>query len=399
LTKVLFISGSIGMGHVTRDLAIAKEFRTLRPDAEIVWLAGEPAVTVLKKAGEKLLPEAGEYNKDTATAISSASGFDMNLAKHLMKSNKIWKAAYKQYEKVVRREKPDLVVGDETYEIATTYANGKYVNMPKTILIFDFIKSYPMNNNPMDMLVIWMVNRYWHKVIHLPPDKQGPIGFVGEPEDVPDEQLGIFMSNAKETTKNMVFLGDILTFDPKDYMDKQSAKARLGYGNEPLIIVSIGGTAIGRLLMELCINTYPLLKKDLPDLRMVLVGGPMLDPRILSIPEGIEIRGYVPNLYEHFAASDLSIVQAGGTTIAELIALLIPFLYFPLEGHFEQQIYVAGKAERHNAGVKMTYSHTTPEKLAEAIKQNIGKPTNYYPIRIGGDAKMAELMNKILVGR
>jgi UDP-N-acetylglucosamine:LPS N-acetylglucosamine transferase len=221
---------------------------------------------------------------------------------------------------------------------------------------------------------------------------------VGEPEDVPDEQLGIFMSNAKETT-NMFFLGDILTFDPKDYMDKQSAKARLGYGNEPLIIVSIGGTAIGRLLMELCIDTYPLLKKDLPDLHMVLVGGPMLDPRILSIPEGIEIRGYVPNLYEHFAVSDLSIVKAGGTTIAELIALLIPFLYFPLEGHFEKQLYVAGKAERHNAGVKMTYSHTTLEKLAEAIKQKIGKSTNYYPIRIGGDAKKAELMNKILVGR
>jgi spore coat polysaccharide biosynthesis predicted glycosyltransferase SpsG len=94
LTKVLFISGSIGTGHVTRDLAIAKEFRTLRPYTEIVWLAGEPAVTILKNAGEKLLPEAGEYNKDTATAISSASGFDMNLSKHLMKSNKIWKAAY-----------------------------------------------------------------------------------------------------------------------------------------------------------------------------------------------------------------------------------------------------------------------------------------------------------------
>ena len=48
-----------------------------------------------------------------------------------------------------------------------------------------------------------------------------------------------------------------------------------------------------------------------------------------------EVRGYVPNLYQHFAACDLAVVQGWGTTTLELTALSRPFLYFPREQHFE----------------------------------------------------------------
>jgi UDP-N-acetylglucosamine:LPS N-acetylglucosamine transferase len=398
LSKILFISGSIGMGHVTRDLAIAREFRKVQPNAEIIWLAGEPAVTVLRNAGEKLAPEAGEYNLETDNILTDASNFSLNLAHHIMQGGTIWKEAYKQFEIVAKREKPDLVVGDEAYEIAVAFSNGQYVNMPETITIFDFVKSYPMSHSPKEMLVIWMVNRSWHKAIHRLPSKGIRNAFVGEPEDVPDEKLGLFLSNAKESMKGMTFLGEILRFDPKDYTDKKNVKAKLGYGDGPLIVVSIGGTAVGRPLLKLCAETYPLLKKVIPNLHMVLVGGPMLDLSNFTAPEGVEVRGFVPNLYEHFAASDISIVQAGGTTVAELIALQKPFLYFPLEGHYEQQICVSGKAERHKAGVKMIFSETTPENLAKTIEQNIGIQTSYKPIRTGGEKRMGELMTKVLAG-
>ena len=38
-TRVLYISGSIGLGHARRDLAIARELRRLDPEVEIMWLA------------------------------------------------------------------------------------------------------------------------------------------------------------------------------------------------------------------------------------------------------------------------------------------------------------------------------------------------------------------------
>jgi hypothetical protein len=60
---------------------------------------------------------------------------------------------------------------------------------------------------------------------------------------------------------------------------------------------------------------------------MLLVTGPRLDPAAVSAPPGVEVRGYVPRLYEHLAASDLTITQSGGTTTLELTALRRPFIH------------------------------------------------------------------------
>lgn len=66
--RMLFISGSIGLGHATRDLAIATELRRARPGLEIDWLAAEPARTAIAEAGETMLPESAELPDETAAA-------------------------------------------------------------------------------------------------------------------------------------------------------------------------------------------------------------------------------------------------------------------------------------------------------------------------------------------
>ena len=50
-TKILFMSGSIGLGHITRDLAIARELRRRHGDVELSWLAASPADRVITEAG------------------------------------------------------------------------------------------------------------------------------------------------------------------------------------------------------------------------------------------------------------------------------------------------------------------------------------------------------------
>ena len=44
--RALYLSSSIGLGHVTRDLAIAAELRRLAPELEILWLAAPPRRTL-----------------------------------------------------------------------------------------------------------------------------------------------------------------------------------------------------------------------------------------------------------------------------------------------------------------------------------------------------------------
>ena len=89
------------------------------------------------------------------------------------------------------------------------------------------------------------------------------------------------------------------------------------------------------------------------------------------------IAKYVPDLYRHLAACDLAVVQGGLTTTMELTANRRPFLYFPLRHHFEQNFHVAHRLDRHGAGRRMDYGRATPDVIAEAIAQEIGREVAY----------------------
>ena len=54
----------------------------------------------------------------------------------------------------------------------------------------------------------------------------------------------------------------------------------------------------------------------------------------------------VPQLWQHMAACDLAVVQGGGTTTLELEALRVPFLFFPIEHHSEQEVTVVNRLSR-----------------------------------------------------
>jgi UDP-N-acetylglucosamine:LPS N-acetylglucosamine transferase len=74
----LFISGSIGLGHVTRELAIAAELRRQNPGIELYWLAAPPASLVLKNAGEQLLPETDLFANYNVSAEKVAGKYELN---------------------------------------------------------------------------------------------------------------------------------------------------------------------------------------------------------------------------------------------------------------------------------------------------------------------------------
>ena len=395
IKKMLFISGSLGLGHISRDLAIAKELRILIPGIEIYWLAAHPADIILKEANEILLPEADNYANDNVSAENAAGSGQLNLLKYLSKARKEWAQNVNILKDVTKRERFDVIVGDETYEILVALMKKPSIIGVPFVMIYDFVGLDSMAKNPLDRLVTYIWNRTWSKDRKLYVGGNNIGLYIGEEEDIPDKRFGMFLPNRRQHAKNYYrFIGYVLPFDVKKYEEKSKIKAKLGYGEEPLVVCSIGGTSIGKSLLELCGRAYPSVKNKHPDLRMVLVCGPRLKADSLKVPNGVEIRQYVPKLYEHFAASDLSIVQAGGTTTLELMAIRRPFLYFPLEGHSEQEIFVAGRLARHKAGIRMSYSQTTPEILAEKIISNIGKNVTYPPISTDGARKAAELINK-----
>ena len=56
--KMLFISGSLGLGHLEQDFDIADALRKNDSGIEISWLAEDRVSLILKEAGGRLLPGA-----------------------------------------------------------------------------------------------------------------------------------------------------------------------------------------------------------------------------------------------------------------------------------------------------------------------------------------------------
>ncbi len=395
--RILFISGSLGLGHVTRDIAIAQEIRTLRNDVEIHWLAAHPASLLLKESGEALLPEASDYLDENQIAESASCGFRLNLFRYAVAFQRQWQHNIDLVNRVMTRDRYDLLVGDETYDLVTAFRKSPGLKKSPFVMIYDFVGFDAMTSNPLERLGIYMMNRRWASGY---PNKPPPYDlglFIGEPEDVPDSRFGFLLPGRREfALARYKFTGYILPFRPEEYNDNSAIRSRLGYGREKLIICSIGGTSIGRQLLELCGEAYPLIKEKIPDARMILITGPRLAGDSIKVPEGVEIREYVPSLYQHFATCDLAIVQAGGTTTLELTALKKPFLYFPIEGHCEQEKYVAERLARHRAGVNMKLSATSPQALSDKVVSNFAKEVDYAPIPADGARMAAQHITDLL---
>ncbi len=397
MKKVLYISGSLGLGHIVRDLAIAREMRRQIPEVKISWLAAHPASLLLKEAGEEILPEADLYADDNIPAENAAKGFHLNLMQYLSNSNKEWKKNVNIFKQVTDREQFDVIIGDETYEITIALNKKDVIIQSPFVMIYDFLGCDAMTWNPIERLYAYMWNWIWSGNKIFADDKNLAL-FVGELENIPDKGFGFLLPNRREYARTYYeFIGYILPFDAAEYSDNARIREKLGYDDRPLVVCSIGGTSIGTDLLELCGQAYPIIKESVPDLRMILVCGPRLSPESLEVPEEVEVRGYIPSLYEHFAASDLAIVQGGGTSTIELTALRRPFLYFPLEGHSEQQLHVESRLNRHQAGIKMVYSRTTPSSLAKQVIANLDKEVNYAPIPTNGAQNAVQLIKKLLV--
>jgi UDP-N-acetylglucosamine:LPS N-acetylglucosamine transferase len=396
--RVLYVSGSVGLGHVKRDVAIARELQKIRPDVELTWLATDPATKVLEEEGMRLLPESGSYAADTKLMEgTNKGGHQLVMTDWLYEMDRSGasKDQFKHFNIIAAREKPDLVVADEAYELATGYTDNPNMERPPIIFLWDFIKMYPSNGGIKARMVTHVLNKYWDRALKLTPKVPWGSIFLGDIEDIPDEKLGWGMLNARQAMgAQYKIAGNPVYFDTGACADKNALRKELGYSDGHLILCSAGGTNIGSSLLQRCIDAYPLIRSKIGDARMIVVQGPHGGNQLQNVPEGVEVRGYVKDLYKHMAAADINIVQGGGSTTLELAILQKPFIYFPLKGHSEQEISVARKLVDNNIGIRRSFDETPKEKMAELVAENIDKPVNYPKLSCDGCRNAARFIDE-----
>ena len=192
------------------------------------------------------------------------------------------------------------------------------------------------------------------------------------------------------------FAGYVMGERP-DPADRAGLRRRLGYADGDVVcVVSVGGSGVGGHLLRRVVAAYPEARRRIPGLRMVVATGPRIDPASLDAPNGVEVHGFLPDVDLHHAACDVAVVQGGLSTTMELTASGRPFLYFPLGHHFEQQVHVRHRLERHGAGRAMDYDAADPDTLADALVDALEHPRTYLPVPEGGAERAAALIAEVL---
>ncbi len=308
-------------------------------------------------------------------------------------------ANFMLFHDVMTEERYDLWIADEGWEIDYFLHEHPELKKAHYAWLTDFVGFLPMaDGGEREAFLTADYNAEMVEHIDDYPQVRDRAIFVGNPEDIVDERLGPDLPMIRDWTEDHFdFSGYVTGFDPAELGDRETLRAELGYGDdEKVCIVTVGGSGVGESLLRRVIEAHPAAKRAVPELRMIVVAGPRIDPDSLPYLDGLEVRPYVHNLYRHLAACDLAVAQGGLTTSMELTANGRPFIYFPLEHHFEQNFHVHHRLQRYGAGRKMDYDDSPPDAIAEAIAQEVGREVDYRPVETDGARRAAERLADML---
>jgi len=398
--RALYLSSPIGLGHVKRDLAVVQELRVLHPDLEVDWLAEHPVTTVLEAAGERIHPASAWLANESAHVESEAGEHDLHAFQAIRRMDEILVNNFMVFQEVVEQEHVDLVVADEAWDVDYFLHENPELKRFAFAWMTDFVGWLPMpDGGDREARLTADYNAEMIEQRARFARVRDRSVFVGNPEDVVPERFGPGLPMISDWVRdNFDFAGYVTGFDTADLADRDALRARLGYrDDERLCLVTVGGSGVGAPLLRRVLDTAPLVRRQLPDLRFVVVAGPRIDPRSLPRRRGVSVRGHVPHLYQHLAAADVAVVQGGLTTTMELTASQRPFVYVPLRHHFEQNLHVRYRLDRYSAGRCLDYEEAVdPDALADAIVKEIDRDVAYRPVETDGAAVAASLLAELI---
>jgi pimeloyl-ACP methyl ester carboxylesterase/predicted glycosyltransferase len=397
--KALYLSSPIGLGHGRRDLAIARELRKLRPELRIDWLAQDPVTRLLEAHGERIHPISARLANESGHIEQESGEHDLHAFQAIRRMDEILVANFMRFQEAVQQDDYDLVIADESWDVDHYWHEHPELKRAALAWFTDFVGFVPMpDGGAQEAAISADYNAEMIKHVETHPRLRDRAIFVGNPEDIVDLSFGRNLPRMREwIPKHYEFSGYILGGHPASFGSRAALREQLGYrAGERVCIVTVGGSGVGVPLIRRILQAAPLARERLPELRIVVVAGPRIDPACLAAPAGVEVRAFGPDLDRHLAACDLAVVQGGLTTCMELTAAGTPFLYFPLRHHFEQNFHVAHRLAQYRAGRRMDYATATPDVIAEAMIEALRTPAGFRPVEADGAQRAARMIAELL---
>jgi pimeloyl-ACP methyl ester carboxylesterase/predicted glycosyltransferase len=400
--RALFISSAIGLGHVQRDLAIARAMRAQEPDLEVDWFTVQPASSYLEREGERVHPICSRLANESRHFERQAGEHDLQAFFALRTMDEVMSLNFLVFAELMKSEHYDIVVGDEAWDVDYHYHENPELKRQPFVFLTDFIGCLPMEEGN-EREAFLCADRNADDIEHVAryPWIRDRALFVGNVDDAPDIPFGPGLPVIRDWARsNFAFTGYALPFDPAQLADTDALRHRHGYRtDEKLVIAAVGGTAVGAPLLQRIAEAFPHMKRQVPELRMVLVAGPRVPRERFPAHEGLDVLPYVHNLFEHLACSDLALVQGGLSTCMELVATRRRFLSFPLERHFEQCIHVRHRLQNYCADCSVRFRELTAAGLADKALQAMHAPVQYRPVETDGAARAARHILAVMENR
>lgn len=337
MIDMVFFTSPIGLGHATRDAAISCHMEGLSKK----YVTGAGAY--------KLFSEYGFDSED----LYHPPPFKIENGK--LQSPLRWLLTYLPYYRetkrisagIIARDGPRLVVSDEDFGSLASAQKGKV----RSVLVTDILETRFAKGA--GAVVERLMNRGMKDII-------SKCDLVIVPED-------------GQGSGNIARVGPIVR-EPSGTRDEMRRK--YGFGKKT-VIVSTGGTDLGRFLFEKAIEVFD---RGNIDADLVLVSGPSL-----QMPETrYRNLGFASNMHEIVLAADVVISLAGKSTIDECVHFGTPGIFIPIKGHFEQE---------ENAG-DAGYSFDDLPRLEELVLKKLEERRDPRPF--GGAKAAADMIRKLV---
>ena len=290
MTRLDFFCSPIGLGHVTRDIAIADNLENLSAN----FVTGSGAAEILRKTNRQV---EDVYNPPSFIV---EDGSLKSPARWLWNYYRYYKDCKNISESILQKSNPSLVVSDEDFASLRAAQQRKI----PTILVTDILETR-FTKGPASFVEKRM-NRSMNQIIKR-------CDAVILPEDGDDcgniKRVGPIVRETRHT--------------------REELREKFGLCKKT-IVISIGGTDAGLFLIQRAIDAA---SKTSQDLQVIVVSGPSVGKKF----EGARNFGFVENLHELIFAADLVISLAGRSTIDEARAYGTPGIFIPIRGHFEQE--------------------------------------------------------------
>ena len=288
--EIDIFSSPIGLGHVTRDIAVVDEFHNMNSK----FITGAGASKILEKLKMKV---ENVYNPPE---FNVEAGELKNSAKWLWRYYQYYKECKEISKKIIDEDKPELIISDEDFASLSVAQQNKITN----VLITDILET--KFTSGFSSIIEKKMNKSMKNMIEK-------------------SDLVIIPENG-DNDGNIIRTGPIVR---QTKFSREQLREKFFF-DKKTVLIAIGGTSAGEFLID---RTIKEIEKINQDIEVCVVAGPALEKKF----ENIRNLGFIENLHEYIFASDVLISLAGKSTIDEAKCYGTPSIFIPIKDHFEQE--------------------------------------------------------------